>query len=310
MGLLRARHSLSAVFTYVAFGTLFALLFFSPEDFLPGTVTFEIHGAWEEDIPAPSPYNDTKLALLIETRPQNHLTPLLLHFMSVIPPEWPFLFIGTDDSIEHINKSAAIRNHVTNGKLEMRLLPDNVTMKNQEDLSKVLTEAWFYEQLLPAEWLFVFQTDSMICANSGQSLNDWVDKEFTWVGASWGKDKKFGGNGGFSLRRISHMIRLLGSQNRYKGEALEDQWITERLYHMPGTKMANGTEELPFSVEVIPYPRPMGYHTGWGGGLLMPNVWKKKEQRDQILKYCPELKMFLSMLMEEHLEHGCMRDDI
>ncbi|KAF3918439.1 hypothetical protein ABW21_db0201755 [Orbilia brochopaga] len=182
-------------------------------------------------------------------------------------------------------------------------------MADQEDVSRVFTDKSFYKILEPAEWLFIFQTDSMICANSGQSLNDWVDKEYTWVGASWGKAMKYGGNGGFSLRRISHILRLLESQVRFADEPLEDHWMTERLAHMPGTKMANGTEEMAFSVELVPYPRPLGYHTGWGGKLLMASVWTWKKDRDQILGYCPEMKMFLPMLLESDPDaHGCWKD--
>lgn len=76
---------------------------------------------------------------------------------------------------------------------------------------------------------------------------------------------------------------------------------------MPDSRMANGTEEMAFSVEKVPYESPIGYHTGWGGKLLMSQVWKEKSQRDQIFEYCPEIKMLMPLVLERETE-GCEKD--
>ncbi|KAK6356375.1 hypothetical protein TWF718_000736 [Orbilia javanica] len=299
--------SCGPVISFMFFGTLTFLLFFNPSRILPGTISVEIRHPFSEK-PAPNPYNETKLALLIENRPQPHLTPLLLHFMSVVPPEWPFLFMGSNESIAHIQRSAPIRGYIDNGKLSVQLIPKGMLVDSQEHLSQTMTRVDFYQSLLPAEWLFIFQTDSIICANSAVSLNDWVEKGFSWVGASWGQDTKYGGNGGFNLRRISHLIKVLSHQNRNADDdPLEDWWLTDRLGHMPNAKMANGTEEMSFSVEKVPYPTPLGYHTGWSGNLLMAQVWGEQEQRDQIFEYCPEIKIMLPLVPKREAE-GCYKD--
>lgn len=44
-----------------------------------------------------SPFNETKVALLIENRPNPILAPLMLHFMSVVPPDWRFRFMGSPE---------------------------------------------------------------------------------------------------------------------------------------------------------------------------------------------------------------------
>ncbi|KAF3929288.1 hypothetical protein AA313_de0207466 [Arthrobotrys entomopaga] len=188
-----SRRSCGSAFSLIFFGGLFVFLFLQPNDILPGTLSVDIHTPWQSEPYTPSPYDEKKLALLIENRVQPHLTPLLLHFMAVVPPEWTFMFMGSNESIAHINKSAPIREYTKNGKLTTRLVPQNMSVNNQEELSRTMTNAWFYSQLLPAEWLFIFQTDSIICANSKVSLNDWVEKNYTWVGASWGEDTKYGG---------------------------------------------------------------------------------------------------------------------
>lgn len=186
------RRSCGPVLLLISLGVLTLFLFTEPSRVLPGAISVEVQRLFE-GIHTPSPYNETKLALLIENRSQPHLTPLLLHFMSVVPPEWPFLFMGSNESITHIRRSAPIREYISNGKLSVQLIPENMPVDNQESLSRTMTRLDFYEMLLPAEWLFIFQTDSIICANSGASLNDWVERGFSWVGASWGKDTKYGG---------------------------------------------------------------------------------------------------------------------
>jgi len=134
--------------------------------------------------PPPSPFNKTKVALIIENRPLPHLSPLLLHMVSVVPPDWRFLFLGSQESINHINTSRAVQHHERNGKLDMRLIPNNVSIAGQEEVSQLLTSNWFYDQMIgPAEWLLHFQSDSIMCANSELSLNSWL--KYDWVGAPW-----------------------------------------------------------------------------------------------------------------------------
>lgn len=195
-----------------------------------------------------SPYNASKVALLIENRPMPILAPLMLHFMSVVPPDWRFRFMGSSESVMHLNKSMAIREQVTAGKLDLTYIPSNMSTAGQEMISRFLTNLWLYETVLqPAEWLLVFQTDSILCANSRQNLNDYLD--YDWIGAPWHPNARFGGNGGLSLRRVSSIIEILRDQVRVDGSEPEDVWLAERLGYRPGARMANGTISLTFSGE-------------------------------------------------------------
>jgi len=121
---------------------------------------------------------------------------------------------------------------------------------SQEEISRFFTTLWLYEQVLqPAEWLLVFQTDSVLCANSRQSLNNWLD--YDWVGAPWNPHAKFGGNGGLSLRRVSAIVEILRSQEREPNSLPEDWWLSERLGHRPNARLANGTVSMTFSGEQL-----------------------------------------------------------
>lgn len=287
-----------------------------------------------------SPFNETKVALLIENRPDPILAPLMLHFISVVPPDWRFRFMGSIESVEWINRSVAIQEQVSAGKLDLTYIPSNMTTGSQEEISRFLTTLWLYETVLqPAEHLLIFQTDSILCANSRKNLNDFLD--YDWIGAPWNPEGGFGGNGGLSIRRVSAMIQVLREQKRVDGTEPEDVWLADRLGHRPGAKMANGTLSLTFSGEIWSgkgtevtdgkskgynstytaaldgefvegiddwrkgFYEPMGYHTGASGATTHGPIWGTPEKRKHIWDYCPEVKMTLKMDAAKYIPGDC-----
>ncbi|EHK15589.1 uncharacterized protein TRIVIDRAFT_164366 [Trichoderma virens Gv29-8] len=262
----------------------------------------------------------------------------MLHFISVVPPDWRFRFMGSPLSVASINRSVAIRHQVAAGKLDLTFIPENMSTGGQEEISQFLTTLWLYEVVLqPAEWLLVFQTDSMLCANSRLNLNDFL--EYDWVGAPWNPDGQWGGNGGLSLRRVSRIIDILRNQRRANGSEPEDVWLSERLAHHPGGRVANGSVSMTFSGEMhdgrseqtmnsssmspsmnhidngdyVPeiddwragFYEPMGYHIGGSGSFLHSPVWGMPELREHVWKYCPEIKMTLAMDVAEYVPGNC-----
>ncbi|KAM0324357.1 hypothetical protein ACHAQA_008138 [Verticillium albo-atrum] len=283
-----------------------------------------------------SPFNHSKVALLIENRSNPILAPLMLHFMAVVPPDWRFRFMGSEESVAHINQSIAIREHVASGKLDLTYIPSNMSTAGQEMISRFLTTLWLYETVLrPAEWLLVFQTDSILCANSRNNINDFL--EYDWIGAPWNPAGRWGGNGGLSIRRVSAMIDILREQVRVDGSEPEDVWLAERLAHRPGARVANGTVALTFSGEMhtgektqvpgassnsleaaaegeyVPeldgwrdgFYEPMGYHTGGSGVTLHSGIWGTPAMRKHIWDYCPEVKMTLAMDAAQYVPGEC-----
>lgn len=274
------------------------------------------------------PFNASKLALLVETRPLPILAPLVLHFISVAPPDWPFLFMGSRGSIAAVNASSAIRQRVAEGKLALVPVPANMSVQGREMVSRFFTTLWLYEGVLhPAEWLLVFQTDSIICANSRHDVDDYLG--YDWVGAPWDPGSAWGGNGGLSLRRVSRIVDVLRDHARPHNAAPEDVWLTEHLaLHHPEARLANGTVSLTFSGELhsgLPervdkmrsngtggiddwregFYEPMGYHTGGGGVWLHAPIWGTPELRRHIWSYCPEVKMTLDMDVARYVPGNC-----
>lgn len=137
---------------------------------------------WHPKYDPKSQFNATKVALMIEARPLPHLVPQLLHMISVVPPDWRFKFIGSNKSVIALSRSFATQYQEANGKLDMVVLPPPWKVDNKEDVNRLLTDVRFYdEHLQGVEHLLKFESDAIMCANSADSLNDWL--EYDWAGA-------------------------------------------------------------------------------------------------------------------------------
>ena len=127
-------------------------------------------------------HDPTKLALLIEGRARPHLVPQILHMMSVVPPEWRFLFIGSNKSVAAVGRSPAIQYQQAAGKLDLMVAPKPWNIKDRENVWQMMTDGAFYDELLPGvEWIMKYESDSMMCSNSNASLNDWL--RYDWAAA-------------------------------------------------------------------------------------------------------------------------------
>jgi len=260
------------------------------------------------------PSDSRKIALLIEDRPLSLLAPLVLHFIVVLPPDWSIQFIGSEVSIAKLSASTSIKSHIKSKKIKLRLIPHGTSIASQELISRFMTTLWLWEEVLsPAEYVFVFQTDSIICSKSRRNINHFL--KWDWIGAPWRSRKTVGGNGGLSLRRREAILEILRVEARRDGDDFEDVWFTKRL-QKNGKKIAPRHEALKWSGESQvpgglleemelqknyrePDPRtryePMGYHIGNSGNQFHTNIWGTKELRDHVYFYCPETKMLLNM---------------
>lgn len=174
--------------------------------------------------------------------------------------------MGSPEAISYMRASPFITRLETLGKLTITGIPGNYSVAGRQEISQMFTDPYLYtHHLHPAEHLLVFQPDSIICAKSPVTVNDFL--EYDYIGAPWGPGSKFGGNGGLSLRRVSRILKVLEGERREVGHAqMEDEWLSNRLNALPGAKMANATVSKGFSVEANVWDEsPMGYHVGWMG---------------------------------------------
>lgn len=73
---------------------------------------------------------------------------------------------------------------------------------------------------------------------------------------------------------------------------------------MSDLKVANGEERAHFTVEDIWHEKPLGYHVREGGKNLPEVVWKSRDQRKEIFRYCPEVVMVMDMKLERERCEG------
>jgi hypothetical protein len=102
--------------------------------------------------------------------------------IQVVPPDWRFLFIGSNESVLQVGRSFATKYQQASGKLDLMIAPPPFKVDSKEDVWQMLTSLNFYDELLPGvEWMLKFESDSIMCSNSGESLNDWLG--YDWAGA-------------------------------------------------------------------------------------------------------------------------------
>ena len=241
--------------------------------------------------------------------------------MEVVPPEWRFVFLGTEESSRILRNSGTAKKYQDWGKLRIGTIerwaaawgPRWDDLGIDEMHSRLLTNTTFYEEeLTGVENLFVFHSDGVLCANSFKDLNDWL--EYDWVGAPWYSHRssdnltleltsvhrnngaRFGGNGGLSLRKVSSIKEVLKFQTRLDHSFSEDAWISSRMGLLPDAHMCDPVLEREFAVEDVWQERPMGYHVnpaGWSN-----EVWGDRDKRRMIYDFCPEVKIILDMYLE------------
>jgi len=118
---------------------------------------------------------------MIEGRPIHHLLPQLVFMINVVPLDWKLVFIGSEKSVYMASRSFSTQKHIETGKLELIVLPQPWALDHKEDQDRLLTDIRFYDEFLPnAEWVFKYDADSILCANSDESLNNMLD--FDWIG--------------------------------------------------------------------------------------------------------------------------------
>lgn len=108
-----------------------------------------------------------------------------------------------------------------------------------------------------------------------------------------------------SMRKVSSVITVLQNQRRIPYSEPEDVWLSERLGHLTGAKLANGTVANEFSVENTYADQPMGYHLGHSGRQNPAAYLGTPEKRQKIWDYCPEIKMLMEMDPEQYMPGHC-----
>ena len=112
--------------------------------------------------------------------------------------------------------------------------------------------------IIPTEVFLVIQTDSLICSSGKDLVNEFI--KYDYVGAPWVNWNTVG-NGGFSLRRKSKMLEILGECPKMNQN--EDTYFSAGCHNIQVSK-PSAEEAQKFSVETIYEGKQMfGVHKAW-----------------------------------------------
>lgn len=209
----------------------------------------------------------SKVAVIIEDRKLNTLPALILHFAAVLGPTWDVILYTSPENAKHYSKMSSLVRW--KDQIHVRALPEENMFTSHESVSAFLTKPWIWEALAPADHVFMFQADSIICANSERKVDDFLGYDF--IGAPVREGLGRGFNGGFSIRNRKKLLSITvnydwleerhiwGTGDGYNYQ-YEDQWFAMRLSHMPGATLPDEQAAGLFSVETIWYEKSLGYH--------------------------------------------------
>jgi hypothetical protein len=166
-----------------------------------------------------------KVAAIIENRQFDNLIPLILHFSAVLGPTWPIVLF-TSLSPSSLSDSAPFKAGLIDGQFEIRSLPSGLQFTSHKDVSSFLTKPWFWEQLAPADHVLLFQSDSIICANAPQHVDDYL--QYDMIGAPIASGMGQGYNGGLSLRSRKKMLDIVRKHNWEEAWDSAQQWKAQQ----------------------------------------------------------------------------------
>jgi hypothetical protein len=172
---------------------------------------------------------------------------------------------------------------VNNGQVKIIELPSDAPLYNYLGVSHFLASEWFWEQMDPAKHMLLFQTDSILCANSGRQVEDFFEYDFVGAAHPYHPDAF---NGGLSLRNVTlsqQVVRMSSiADDVVNGTGFglfEDVWFCDKMKDLGG-RFPTRDRASEFAVDYIWAERSLGYH-----GI---NKNEQIERAEKIYEWCPE----------------------
>jgi Protein of unknown function (DUF5672) len=238
---------------------------------------------------------------------------LIHNYNSNLPLNWTIQLFTTTQTHLRLQSMPGLMRLVNVGRVSLH--PVSATL---DALSKrqILLSPWLWQNL-HADKVLVFDLSSALCGNSPWTVRDFMD--YDWVGAAWkwakpGLAHVWGGNGAFSLRNRTLVLRVLNEQITEQQKLFElgnaggsaetrfamvkkndDMWFVQKLFDMRLYEEGRGRKDvvrlapreisMKWAVEELfdeDEPTPLGvYHT-------MRSV--PDALRGTFIKRCPEAK--------------------
>lgn len=178
--------------------------------------------------------------VIIENRCLPHLECLIRNTILKTPNNWNHSVVCTQTEFESINKLCNTIHE------NIKVIPISISSFTQNTYNNMLLSKWFWDKL-DSENLLIYQQDTFLFR---EGIENYC--EYDYIGAPWLKqqtDNEYGvGNGGFSFRKKSKMIKCLDTIN-----PKNLQLSSDTIYYMENCDLENPPEDVYFSKTLIDF---------------------------------------------------------
>ena len=142
-------------------------------------------------------------------------------FVDRLGPDWRFQFFLFPNVFDFYASQPLIQQLIDEGRLE--LVWHKETDRHGYSVECMNTSYW---ENIHGDRVLIFQTDSVPCSGAEHDITDFFD--FDYVGGTWKARRKYGGNGGLSLRNRTALMRLLSENKKIiKNLTINPRWVAE-----------------------------------------------------------------------------------
>jgi len=200
--------------------------------------------------PSKIPIHSNYAAVVVEPRILSYLE-FVIKNITYFLPNWSLYIFHSDMNEEFV---ISITNNSPNIHY-INFTPANITIKQY---NKLLLSLAFW-QIISAETILIFQSDSFIRRHG---IEDYL--QYDYIGAPWDncKAEYQSGNGGFSIRKKSMMIKILQQNLTTNIKDNEDIFYGKELIKI-GAFLPHINDSMKFSVESVYYDNPVAVHKCW-----------------------------------------------
>ena len=149
-------------------------------------------------------------AVTVVHAPCSTLAFTLTNFAGNLGPDWPLLVVYSPGAEAAVLGDKVVRSLSRTGGLQAVPLsalkvPGLDELETVSDYSRLLAHPNFW-QAMHADKVLIFQADSVLCAASPFSVDDFL--AYDYIGAPWVHANHAVGNGGLSLRSVRKMLDI------------------------------------------------------------------------------------------------------
>lgn len=191
-------------------------------------------------------------AVMIEPREHAAFEFVMTNFLQNLNDDWGFVIFHGTKNKEYVTNIINTQLSKYKDRITLKQLNvDNLTVPNY---SKLVASKDFYKDI-PTETFLIFQTDSLICEEHKDLINNFI--KYDYVGAPWINGGV--GNGGLSIRKKTKMLEII-NKCPYDGTP-EDIYFSE----CPSVYLYKPSFEKSktFSVENVYNEVSFGIHKPW-----------------------------------------------